>query len=570
MLRDRGESLTSKKDIRRTVGHVCLVLLFFCIFLSSRSVFAAKKDDSVDKNTISVNVSTVGVNDWFDDRCTNGLDDDGDGLTDNADSDCDGGIKGLRPNVICDENGSKESYYVTPFPTNLEYKSCDKDKVHDDYYSTSTSNETYVQPSDRNFTIKVSASDPSSIDSIKIEWISGVNKSRDAGQYWDDTKLANFARLDTNLNPHKTSFTCKDAVGCEVCVVGGACAHPVIPTGDLGIIGLQQIILFRAVVTDGAMNSVTTGFDETGTSPQLDKFYRLVVCSTSCNTIPETCANNIPVATTEGTSESFTCFEPVPLYTLKWKFKDKDKDDLPGSYVLEVRDRSKGNAIYTASRTSPVGLDCKKNSEGYGVVCEMSAVLFQGFLAKADGASASIEWGNKTYDWRVKIYDNSTESHCLGVSAWSSEWGAGSMASFTTPYALPTPTFTVLNSVETPLNCLLGGCKFEEDIAFRSTSVTVPNTGTPGYKWYIDGPTVYSVGGTATKKFAVGAEMHSAKLVMTDRLGRSCAVEKSFALSATAVPPSVEIIVPPPGPVITEEEIETPDKNASWNEIVPD
>ncbi|MFA7170762.1 MAG: hypothetical protein WC180_02115 [Candidatus Paceibacterota bacterium] len=555
MLRDRGIKLLLEITIGRNVIRFCLVAFLFCFSLSAQNVLAVRGDSSLDKDTISVNVSTVDYDNWFDDRCTNGLDDDHDGYVDSKDNNCDGGMKGLSPVLICDENGSASSYYDTPFPVDLTHKPCDKDGVHDDYYSTNASNETYIQPTDKNFTIRVSASDFSGIDSIRIEWISGVSRNRDAGQYWNDAKLANFAKSDTNLNPHKASFTCKNATSCEICVVGGTCAYPVIPKEDLGIVGLQQIILFRAVITDGAMNSVVTGFDESDTSPKLDKFYRFVVCSSTCNTTPSECSNIDPTVEVSGTSEDFACFESIPLYTLKWKFIDDDSKDRPGSYILEVRDRSKNNAIYTAARTAPGGLVCNKKRNK--IECDMSATLFQGFLSKSDGSPASIEWGNKTYDWRVKVYDDSDELHCLGVSAWSSEWGSDSMASFTTPYALPTPSFTVENSAAMPLNCFSGGCEFAEEIVFKSTSSIDINTGTPSYKWYIDGSTVYGTENIATKIFMVSAEKKSAKLVVTDGFGRSCAIEKSFSLSVASN--SADGAIPKDN---TEE------KDTSWSETV--
>jgi hypothetical protein len=513
------------------------------------------EDDHMDKETISFEVSTVDYKDWYDDRCTNGLDDDGDGKKDGHDSDCDGGGKGLKPNLFCDASADPNSGNVEPYPTDLAYSPCDKDGVHDDYYSTSAANENDVWTSDKDFTIKVKASDSSGIDSIRIEWISGVNKNRNAAGYWDSAMLESYKKLDTALNPHLTSYTCypsADAVAeCEICVVGGDCDNPVIPTGDLGISGSQQIIFMRTIVTDGEMNSISTGFDETGVGPVRDKFYRFVVCSTSCNADPDGCMNNSPVTSLLRVKRQLTC--EGPLYTLVWQFEDADQKSRPSSYILEVRDKSKPDTVYSAVRMAKDGLSCEDTCgcDGYYTKCEMSAKLFDGFLHTSDGTAKNIEYDNITYEWRVKVYDNSTEKYCLGVSEWS-KWSSeyGSSMNFTTPHPAPVVSFSMANG--SGADCSKGGCVFGDDITFTDTSKTDPATSIASYNWNIDGKKYGSSSSSwVAETFAEGSA-HTISLAITDRQGISCSAQAELKLG------DVDDYIEP------EEE-----GNAGWDEIAP-
>ncbi|MDD3006902.1 MAG: hypothetical protein PHX30_04995 [Candidatus Pacebacteria bacterium] len=527
----------------------------FCLGTFSRGISAETGDDTeMSKDTITFNISTVDYENWYDDRCTNKIDDDGDGKVDGADNKapvCDGGAIGLRPNLVCDKNSEKSSGYMSPFPTDLTYSPCDKDGVHDDYYSTSTSNEANVWTSDKNFTVKVTASDPSGIDSIRIEWISGASRNRDSAGYWDKDTLASYNALDKILNPHKTSFICRNTASCEICVVGGTCANPVIPTGDLGISGSQQIILFRATVTDGAFNSITTGFDETGVSPKLDKFYRFVVCSTSCKDPDQECENNAPIVTGLTSKVSLNC--EGPLYTLKWTFEDADKNSRPSSYILEVRNKDNPTVIYSAVRSAKEGLTCEDTCgcDGYYTKCEMSATLFNGFLQSVDGTSKNIIYDHTTYQWRVKVYDDSTESHCLGVSDWSSEWSSNSTPSFTTAY--PAPTVSIAMENDSGVNCYTGKCEFAESIIFNSTSEVDPHTSVASYKWFIDENKIGNNSVSVAKTFQEeeGSE-HTVALTVMDKQGISCSGQAELSLNNGDEPEEPE-----------EEE------NAGWDEIAP-
>ena len=542
-------SLFPVKNIKKKSVFLSL-FLFLVFFVFSQGIFAQvqeeqnNSDTSVDKKTITFNISTVDYANWFDDRCTNGIDDDKDGKTDNNDSDCDKGARGLTPNLICDKDGNKSSGYMEPLPANLKYSPCDKDGVHDDYYSTSTANEADVWTSDKNFTVKVGASDFSGIDSIKIEWISGVSKKRDASGYWDPKTLKKYQKADKDLNPHKTSFTCHPSsegkASCEICVVGGTCAHPVIPTGDLGISGTQQIILFRAVITDGAGNSIATGFDDTEVSPKLDKFYRFVVCSSSCE--EPSCKNNNPEAELSGYDRKFSCEEPL-LYTLKWKFKDKDVNDKPSSYILEARERDNPLVIYSAVRSAG-DVSCRKTDSG--TECAMSAILFKDFLRKDDGSSYNLEY-NKNYDWRVKVYDNSNEDHCLGISGWS-PWSSelDPSLSFATPSPVTPASFTMTNG--SGKNCASGECKFLEDIKFTGTSET---ENIASYSWLIDGAK-YGDKSSTTKNFPVGKVNYAIMLTVKDNQGISCSAGATLTLSKTDDPDNPKA-----------------DKSTEWDEIAP-
>lgn len=528
------------------------------------------KDDHMDKETVSLEVSTVDQKDWYDDRCTNGLDDDGDGKKDGYDSDCDGGATGLRPNLFCDASADVNGGNIEPYPTDLSYAPCDQDGVHDDYYSTSATSENDVWTSDKNFTIRVKASDASGIDSIRIEWISGVNKDRNAASYWDPAALENYKKLDTALNPHLTSHTCRpDADGvaeCEVCVVGGNCDNPIIPTGDLGISGSQQIIFMRAIVTDGEMNSVATGFDETEVTPVLDKFYRFVVCSTNCNSNPEKCKNTNPEVSLLGQSVSLACDQPV--YTLKWLYKDGKEDPFyiptsssnsvkkenrPSSYILEVRNKNNPGEIYSAVRTAPDGLPCESvcsACKGYSTECQMSAVLFDGFLHASDGTPKNIDYDNTTYEWRVRVYDSSEEKYCLGVSEWS-KWSSayGPGVSFTTPHPAPAVSFSMTNG--SGKDCSTGTCAFGENITFTSTSTTDPATSIVSYDWNIDGKKYGNTNSSWVAETFASGEKHTVSLGVTDRQGITCSAQKEISLGAI------------------EEEGQDDEGNAGWDEIAP-
>lgn len=547
-------SLTKNMEKKLLLFSIFVCCFFFGVF--SRDIRVqnslAANDTEVRKDTITFNISTVDYTDWYDDRCTNGIDDDGDGKKDSADPDCDGGAKGLSPNLICDKDANKSSGYMSPFPVNLKYSPCDKDGAHDDYYSTSTANEANVWTSDKNFTIKVTASDPSGIDSIKIEWISGASRNRDAAGYWDAATLASFNKLDTVLNPRRNSFTCSNASSCEICVVGGACAHPVIPTGDLGISGSQQIILMRAVVTDGAMNSIATGFDETGTSPKLDKFYRFVVCSASCKDPDKQCKNNTPAVSGLSNDVELNC--EGPLYTLKWTFEDADKNSRPSSYILEVRDKTNPSVVYSAVRTAKDGLTCQDTCgcDGYYTKCQMTAKLFNGFLQAKDGTPKNMTYDHKTYEWRVKVYDDSKEKYCLGVSDWSSNWTSGNQSTpnFTTPYPAPTVSIAMVNG--SGIDCTAGNCKFAENITFKSTSKADSNTSIASYNWLIDGIRVDNNSSSVAKTFQEGAAKHVIALTVKDRQGITCSSQAELNLIKKDVP------VDPVDPV-----------NAGWDEIAP-
>lgn len=551
MLSNRNTQLFLAKNVK--ICFACLFLVSFCFFFYHLFSFAgdvlaqtqndigngnrqgdnnkSKADNEVDKSTITFNVSTSDYKNWYDDRCANGIDDDSDGKIDMADADCDGGDKVLRVNMICDKDANKSSGYMLPFPTDLKYIPCDKDGIHDDYYSTGTTNESNVWTSDKNFTVKITASDPSGIDSIRIEWISGASIKREAADYWDANNLEKYKKDDAALNPHKSSFTCSNSKSCEICVVGGSCAHPVIPTGDLGIAGLQQLILFRAVVTDGAMNSITTGFDDTGIGPKLDKFYRFVVCSNSCNTDLTKCKNSNPTVSLIGYEHSNFC--SAPTYTLKWKFEDVNIGDKPSSYLIEVRNKKNPSVVYSAVRSSG-DVTCRK---GGSVVCEMSAILFNNFLSASDGTSMNIVLGNNTYDWRVKVYDNSKENHCLGISQWSS-WSSDLKPSLSivTPYSAPSVSFTMKNSEVAPKDCFSGECKFGEDIKFSSTGVADVNTGgIASYEWFIDGLRYGNKNSASfTNNFPVGQTKHTVALTITDKQGIHCTKKEELILDFPA------------------------------------
>lgn len=491
-------------------------------------------DSSVDKANISVNVSTTGQDEWYDDICNQ--DTDSDGLKEydknNLAPACEiagSPDKDLYYYQVCDSvltsydsDAAKKSYINDPFIGDEDYIPCSRDGVHDDYYSTDAISPLMVQPAEKDFTIAVSASDAFGISSIMIEW----------------TNATTYSVTETDWhNASSGSLTCNNSATCNVCVKGGDCGvgNDLIDYASLGIPdGLaQQKFFFRVTVVDNALptpHSVTTGYDDnTGVAPVLDKYNRLVICSNDCHT----CVNKPPVVSLDR-YETPADFCSGLGYKLYWNFSDvlaagQTVPDTQAYYALEVRERGTTTPVLSAVRTS---------SDNY-------AWLSNDFLD-----NGNLQY-NKIYEWRVKAYDSSTEEGCQADSAWTawSPYSADPAVSlaFTTPnHQYPSVSFTMTNNSDTPAkDCDDDTCGFLENIQFISNS-TVYAAGTPTYKWYVtDMVTPASTVNPFTKSFPESATtVYNVKLSVTDGAGApyTCSTTRQLTLSK---------------------------KNPVWNEVAP-
>ncbi|MFA7169518.1 MAG: hypothetical protein WC178_01560 [Candidatus Paceibacterota bacterium] len=451
--------------------------------------------------------------------CSDSIDNDGDGKIDSDDFKCDGAVD--KENVVVSVSTSDQDNWYNEKDETLhtfavcddnqgatyDYSPCNSDGIHDDYYSTDTPNEVNVAPAEKNFTIKVNASDAFGINKIKIEWTS-VNVVPTVSDW-------------NNGGIKKDSFTCSGSGSCVVCVQGGECDNDVIDPSFFIIPSdkQQQRFFFRSIITDNNGNSITTGFDNSKVEPILDKFYRFVICSSDCHASSCNPENHAPVVVVDGYDEA-TNFCDGLSYRLKWIFSDEDADK-QAFYSVEVREKETIAPVYSVSRQS----------------ADSFCQIFDGIFTNGD-----IGYG-KTYEWRVKVSDDDSRDLCRGTSKWS-EWSSMEK-SFTTPlHPYPSVSFTIENEREE--SCDEGICSFLEDINFISTSKVFSVDKGVTYKWYIDsfGPnSVYSTENNVLRKFLeVDEAMHNIRLSVTDSDGYICSVDQTLVLKKS---------------------------NAKWNEIVP-
>jgi len=482
-------------------------------------------DKSVDKENVLVNVSTVDRALWYDDRCTDGVDNDEDGKADSEDSDCDRGEVGLNTYAFCD--GVRKNDYEY-FDCNLGKPSATPPVLpkddHYDYYYTDTDNPTNVQPAEKNFTIKVNADDAWGIKSIKIQWFNGSGNANYSD--WVNTICSdgvdndgdgNIDDKDSNCDGgvNVQSFTCKDTRSCEICVKNGGCENDVIPYSNLGIddpsVLDYQRLFFRAIITDNNNNTVVTGYDNDKTRlPVLDKSYRFQICSSECSV----CANKSPVVTTERYLNPGDFCDGLD-YTLDWNFSDPD-GDAQSYYEVQIRDKNDPTGVVLSAVRESNNTDCR---------------LFQGFLDNGD-----ISY-NKTYEWRVRAYDDSTEEDCRGTSDWTPWTDLDTTKTFTTPsYPYPNPSFTLKN--DSGVDCTdVGVCELLDNISMDGSGSTV-SVGSASYSWYIfDNPadpeadTLYSSLNPAAKTFLESDGIsHIFRLTVTDGEGHSCSLDQTVEL----------------------------------------
>lgn len=473
----------SNNDFRKKLLGICLLFLF-------SFSFSPVCHATINKSSVSVLVSTTSQDDWYDDRCGDGVDNDSDGKVDKLDPDCDGGSANdtlLNTFLVCDEvyavydTTAKINDYKEPFPRDLHYVPCDRDNTHDDYYSTDTADEIRTYPPAENFTIKASASASSgSITATKIEWIGSVTGTP-VDATWTSAAVS--------------SFTCANTGTCTVCVEGGSCANDVLPKAYLGVYpdtGAQRRLFFRAVFTDSSANTVVMGQDDT-----LDKFYRLVICGPACSV--HTCDMHAPdVAPASVTPAANLCNglnDTDGFYLVNWQYLNLPLTANQNYYKVSLREAG-------------------------------TTTVLQSYEASAAATSFKIpsSWVayGKSYEWQVQVKFTGESCNWDVTSPWSS---AGT--NIVVPARYPVPSFTVLNP--TSVNCLAGGCLMAENITLNGSAST-NYTGGATYAWTMDG--VAKSGVSFTQSFAT--KPHTAKLTVTDTGGRSCSLTKSFTLGDAA------------------------------------
>lgn len=431
------------------------------------------------KSTITVQVSTKDESNWFSDRCN--IDTNADGIKDKRNASC-LPSPALGVYLQCDSEGidsydsqvAKNSYtYFRDFT----HSPCNRDDVHDDFFNTDSTSPIFVQSVDENFTITARGQDNVGVESVQILWIN-ANTISPGGSEWS-----------APLGKH--TCTGADVTDCKICIKGGNCGigNDVIDPSSLGIADgkTQQRLFFMVIVTDASMslNITKTGYEN---DPVLDKYYRLHICSSACHN----CVNTAPTVALDKYEEPDFC--QGLGYKLYWTFTDPDGQS---DYELQLQDKDNPAApILSTVRTSSVN----------------NVTITDNLL------SGKLEYG-KTYKWRVRAYDNSTEPGCQAVSAWTA-WSSdlATDISFHTPSRYPTPSFTTL------------GSDFNTDITFTSDStVYVPGS---THKWYIDDmATVNQTVNPAFKNFTDESQpSHNIKMSITDGAGHHCEIIKNLML----------------------------------------
>lgn len=424
---------------------LCLPLMFFLSLLSTSFCSA-----TVNKSTITVLVSTTKQNNWYDESDSS-----------------------LHTFAVCDEGKGSGSTYN-------KYVPCNTDGVHDDYYSTDTNDERNTYPASENFTIKASASASSgSMSKIKFEWLANITGTPSESS-WQGAALE--------------SYTCSGTGTCSICVVGGTCAHPVIPQADLGVYpdtGAQRKLFFRVTFSSSSGDNITTGWDST-----LDKFYRFVICGPTCSA--HTCGQYTPTvvpASVQNPADFCNGLNDTNgFYTLNWKYDKMPSKADQTYYKVSVRKKGTTNPIYAYESNS------------------------KGRITSFKVPSSWLSYGN-VYEWQVQVKFKGQGCEWNVTSPWSS----GS-TDINVPHRFPVPRINVTNA--SSADCLAGGCYQSDNITFNGSTSTT-STGSPTYAWTLDGAS-YS-GASFSKVFTTTS--HKVRLKVTDSDGHSCTTpDKSFVL----------------------------------------
>lgn len=212
---------------------------------------------------------------------------------------------------------------------------------------------------------------------------------------------------------------------CKVCVIGGTCGdeYDIINPSSLTA---DTVFTYRACAWDNNNNKICS-----------DDYSFIVLNS-----------NSAPYLTDLGVMVPNFCEKGLE-YILSWKFNDDDILDKQSYYEAQVKE---GNNDFT---TGPFVVDLLKYVSADN----------PGFSYHPIINGENLEYGEKTYYWRVRATDNKT-----GGYAKTSEWVEGDL--FITPaYKFPRVEFSANLDIDPGKDCLPEGCNFGEDIVFHDDTV---------------------------------------------------------------------------------------------------
>lgn len=394
----------------------------------------------------------------------------------------------------------------------------------------------WIKPVDRNFTIHVSA--PSAAKT-RIEWTSKAAKY-DLPNTDDEWK--------TGLV--HGSYTC-DGQSCDVCVVGGKCAHPVLPASALSVQsnGNQSTLFIRINACDGN-DYVKTGWDAVK-----DKYVKFEICGVGCGgsaTVPDdkkkpgddtptdptddpepepVCTPAENAAGTVAISASDSIKDPCKgfQYTLDWTFNDAvpPVEGRQKSFEIQIREY-KVDAAGRQITTVPV----------YTLKRNISTTQYTLLPTVLSSMGLKLDYG-KVYEWRVRATYPDTVPGCDDLtSKWSVWTGSTAKSMKIQSHDYPDVKFTVKNEADT--DCVTTGkCELQQKIIFKDDNSRVyPSTDTKHYEWYLDGSaTPYCTEAECSVIYYPADEKdktdHTVKLRIRDDSDGDCNLSKTFAFSST-------------------------------------
>ena len=408
----------------RFAGNTIGRMLCVCLAIIANLLIVSVCSATVNKNTISINVSTAKEDNWYDWYQSNYVK----------------STNPLHTFVVCDGTSYTSNTQST---IDKYYKNslCGSDGKYNDYLYTDTADESNTYPPEQNFTIKASASASSgSMTGVKFEWVgklTGLPASN--GSSWTDTSKG------------IGSYTCPNTGSCTICVQGGSCAHPVIPQEYLSVYsdGAQRRFYFRVTFSSSSGDKVTTGFDDAA-----DKFHLLVICGPKCK--EHECSTYAPVIVPDrvvGPSDLCSGLnDKNGYYTVSWKATKMPSNTVQTYYKVSLRKKGTTAPVYTSEANSAA----------------------QSFKIP----SSWLSYGT-TYEWQVQAKYSGQGCTWNVISPWSS--GATDIV---VPKRYPVPNFNVKNTGGS--DCLVGGCYQAENINFNASS-SVISTPSATYNWTLDG-----------------------------------------------------------------------------------
>jgi hypothetical protein len=360
------------------------------------------------------------------------------------------------------------------------------------HFSDDLEDETHINAPGKNF--KITVSDPSA-SQIKIEWVNRPSiDTPDSDAKW------------SNVASHG-SHTCAGS-SCDMCIEGGSCNYPGIPSTALSVNadGSQNVFWYRVTVTDSSGNSVTTGsHNNPNIKPYLDSFYKFVICGPKCNGSTDTLTVVNGSASCSGVSHKFDWTVKDPSGTTKTQ----------SEFDLQIQETSGNNP-----NTNTI-------HEHDGITSSTSFTVTSGSLTNGDLDSS------KSYQWRIKAKDVFSPVANEMWSTWSSWQNLGACA-------LP-PSCSVSGVTASP-----SPANFGTNITF---SGTISGTGITGYTWKDGGTTLGNpsyplgnTGGTASNaySFVSGGSNVTKTITLIGTLSNGGTCQGTTTVNLT-VPPSCSI-----------------------------